>query len=98
MISTSRLRATEYLPKNIYSNVDIVAKMPADIVRMVSIKKAEGLRISRKPTDHLTDISKSIITGEKTEKQIDNILLTRYACYLIAQNGDARKVEILNLN
>jgi hypothetical protein len=48
MISTSRLRGTEYLPKNIYSNVDIVAKMPADIVRMVSIKKAEGLRISRK--------------------------------------------------
>ena len=51
-----------------------------------------------KPTDHLTDVSKSIITGKKTEKQIDDILLTRYACYLIAQNGDARKVEILNLN
>jgi hypothetical protein len=48
MISTSHLRGTEYLPKNIYSNVDIVAKMLADIVRMVSIKKAEGLRISRK--------------------------------------------------
>jgi len=47
MISTSRLRGTEYLRKNIYSNVDIVAKMPADIVRMVSIKKAEGLRINK---------------------------------------------------
>jgi DNA-damage-inducible protein D len=28
------------------------------------------------------------------EKEIDDILLTRYACYLIAQNGDSRKVEI----
>lgn len=28
------------------------------------------------------------------EKEIDDILLTRYACYLIAQNGDSRKEEI----
>lgn len=28
------------------------------------------------------------------EKEIDDILLTRYACYLIAQNGDSRKQEI----
>jgi DNA-damage-inducible protein D len=46
------------------------------------------------PTDHLTDISKMISIGKGAEKQIDDILLTRYACYLIAQNGDARKVEI----
>ena len=48
MISTSRLRGTEYLPKNTYSNAGIAAKMPADIVRMGSTKKAEGLKISRK--------------------------------------------------
>ncbi len=39
-----------------------------------------------------------ISIGKDAEKQIDNILLTRYACYLIAQNGDARKVEILKRN
>lgn len=31
---------------------------------------------------------------KNAEKEIDDILLTRYACYLIAQNGDSRKQEI----
>jgi hypothetical protein len=47
MISTSRLRGTEYLPKNIYVNAVIAVKMVADIVRLGSIKKAEGLRINK---------------------------------------------------
>jgi DNA-damage-inducible protein D len=35
-----------------------------------------------------------IALGKGAEKEIDDILLTRYACYLIAQNGDSRKQEI----
>ncbi len=35
-----------------------------------------------------------ITLGKGAEKEIDDILLTRYACYLIAQNGDSRKEEI----
>jgi hypothetical protein len=34
-----------------------------------------------------------IALGKGAEKEIDDILLTRYACYLIAQNGDSRKQE-----
>lgn len=44
--------------------------------------------------NHFPDIRKTIPMPKGAEKQIDDILLTRYACYLIAQNGDSRKEEI----
>lgn len=43
---------------------------------------------------HFPDVRKMIALGKGAEKEIDDILLTRYASYLIAQNGDSRKVEI----
>jgi len=43
---------------------------------------------------HFPDVRKTIPMPKGAEKQIDDILLTRYACYLIAQNGDERKEEI----
>ena len=45
-------------------------------------------------SDHFADVSKMVLIGSGAEKEIDDILLTRYACYLIAQNGDSRKSEI----
>lgn len=45
-------------------------------------------------SDHFTGIRKMVSIGSGAEKEIDDILLTRYACYLIAQNGDSRKPEI----
>lgn len=45
-------------------------------------------------SDHFADISKTIAMPKGAEKQVDDIVLTRYACYLIAQNGDSRKEEI----
>lgn len=43
---------------------------------------------------HFPDVRKTIPMPKTAEKEIDDILLTRYACYLIAQNGDSRKQEI----
>jgi len=45
-------------------------------------------------SDHLPDVRKMVPIGSGAEKEIDDILLSRYACYLIAQNGDSRKEEI----
>lgn len=47
-----------------------------------------------KVSDHFPDVRKTIPMPKGAEKEINDILLTRYACYLIAQNGDSRKEQI----
>jgi DNA-damage-inducible protein D len=44
--------------------------------------------------DHFVDVNKTIQMPNGAEKTIPDIMLTRYACYLIAQNGDPRKEKI----
>ena len=45
-------------------------------------------------TDHFVDVNKMVGLGSNSKREIEDIRLTRYASYLIAQNGDPRKVEI----
>ncbi|MGA7965645.1 MAG: DNA damage-inducible protein D [Gammaproteobacteria bacterium] len=45
-------------------------------------------------SDHFVDVNKTIAMPKGAEKVIDDLMLTRYACYLIAQNGNSRKQEI----
>ncbi len=45
-------------------------------------------------SDHFVDANKTIAMPKGASKEVEDIMLTRYACYLIAQNGDPRKPEI----
>ena len=44
--------------------------------------------------DHFADVTKVVGVGSGGQREVDDIMLTRYACYLIAQNGDPKKEEI----
>jgi len=44
--------------------------------------------------DHFVEVNKTIPMPKGAEKDIQDMMLTRYACYLIAQNGDPRKEQI----
>lgn len=46
------------------------------------------------PADHFVASDKKVELGSTAERNIPDFILTRYACYLIAQNGDPRKEEI----
>jgi DNA-damage-inducible protein D len=45
-------------------------------------------------SDHFVDVNKTIQMPKGAEKEVPDIMLTRYACYLIAQNGDPKKEQI----
>jgi len=65
-----------------------------NFVNVIEKAKIACEKSEQKNSDHFVEVNKKVEIGSEAEREIDDIMLTRYACYLIAQNGDPRKEEI----
>lgn len=65
-----------------------------NFVKVIEKAKTSCTSSGVKASDHFADIGKMIEIAKGAQRKIDDVALTRYACYLIAQNGDPGKSEV----
>jgi len=67
-----------------------------NFIQVIDKAKTSCTNSKQNIEDHFAEVSKMVDVGSGAKRQIDDVKLSRYACYLIVQNGDPSKPVIAN--
>ncbi|MBK6613254.1 DNA damage-inducible protein D [Ottowia sp.] len=67
-----------------------------NFMQVVDKARVACAQSGRRPEDHFGDVTKMVTIGSGARREVDDVRLSRYACYLVVQNGDPSKPVIAN--